>query len=273
LPLAHAQDHASGLLYIPFVFWTFAHGFSLGPSVAELHAANKIAAFLDHWPVILTLGAIYGLVAFFAVGHLWRSPTRLFYLLGLVVPTAVVSTALEIAGSSVIPRYAMMCVPIFWLLVATALVGEGLNRMRALVIWLLVGVNLFAVFQLQFDPRYHKEDYRSVQHLISHQAPNLPVFVVGPVGGAAVVLKYYGLSVAQEVPDAATGAGARAKTVGAGGYWVVADGARAWAWDPDGAVIDSLLEDRQWERTLFGALQIYRVHKSSARELARSSVN
>jgi len=30
---------------------------------------------------------------------------------------------------------------------------------------------------------------------ISQQAPNLPVFVVGPVGGAAVVLQYYGLSV------------------------------------------------------------------------------
>ena len=48
-------------------------------------------------------------------------------------------------------------------------------------------------------PRYHKEDNRSVESLISQQAPNLPVFVVGPVGGAAVVLQYYGLSVAQEV--------------------------------------------------------------------------
>jgi len=53
------------------------------------------------------------------------------------------------------------------------------------------------------------------------------VFAVGPVGGAAVVLRYYGSSVAQEVPDAATGAGGRAKPVGDGGYWVVTDVARA----------------------------------------------
>jgi len=44
-----------------------------------------------------------------------------------------------------------------------------------------------------------KEDNRSVERLISQQAPNLPVFVVGRVGGAAVVLQCYGLRLAQEV--------------------------------------------------------------------------
>lgn len=60
------------------------------------------------------------------------------------------------------------------------------------------------------------------------------------------------------------------RRLGMGGYWVVADGARAWAWDPDGVVTGRLLENRQWERTLFAALQVYRVKMTS--DSVRSAV-
>jgi len=60
------------------------------------------------------------------------------------------------------------------------------------------------------------------------------------------------------------------RRLGMGGYWVVADGAQAW--DPDGLVTGRLLENRQWERTLFAALQVYRVKMTSASDLVPSAV-
>ena len=145
----------------------------------------------------------------------------------------------------------------------------GSPQANALVIGLPVGVTLFAVFQLQYGPSYHKGDYRSIERVISQQAPKLPVFVVGPVGGAAVVLKYYGLSVAQEVPDAATGTGAVRGPRRLGWRLLGRRRWRAGVWDP--VVTARLLENRQWERTR-SPLQVYRVKMTSASDSVRSAV-
>ncbi len=238
---------------IPFALFALVNGFTLGPSLAELHGAAPWAAVSAELPAIL-MGAVPVAVALLlAVRRLDRG--RWAMLLWIAVPLAF---AVLLAIRNIKPfnvRYVAAAQP--WLLVlAAAGVGALRGRAQATLAAVLLGVSLWSTGAYFLDDRYAKEDIRgAVAAMHEHGGADLPVLApgVGPV------VRYYredGGEVLGCWDEAVvTGRDTARDLVGRqlGRYdeaWVLS--ARAWHVDPSGHLPAALAEVGVMERVFTG---------------------
>ncbi|MBD3221781.1 hypothetical protein GF314_11125 [bacterium] len=226
---------------IPFSAFALMYGFSLGPSLAELHQPDRIDAVVRHAPVI-TAGALA------AAGPLLMGLTglgrrRWVVLLWIVVPLVAV---VLLAVRNVKPfnvRYVAVVWPALMALVSCGLVRLALWPRRILGAALVV-LSVMSLLGLYLDRDYAKEDVRgAVAALVARGEPDTPVLspTVGPV------VRYY-LEDARPVYGCwdedrlATPADADAlvarQLAGHDAAWFLS--ARAWDLDPAGLLPDAL---------------------------------
>lgn len=170
---------------LPFAGYSLLYGFSLGPSLTELHRPDRLAVIAHHAPVIA--GA-----ALAALGPLLMSLTglsrrRWLLLLWVVIPLVAV---VLLAMRNVKPfnvRYLAVIWP--WLVV---LLAAGLTR---LALWprrvfgaALIGLSTAALLGFYLDRDYAKEDIGSaVAVLTARESVAEPV--LAPTVG--LVVRYY----------------------------------------------------------------------------------
>ncbi len=234
---------------VPFTGFALFYGFSLGPSLAELHAVDRLAAIRPHLPVIL-------LGAGFAAAALLPSLTRLqrrrwTLLLWILIPLAAVAL---LAMRNVKPynvRYAAAAFP--WVVALTA---AGLCRLprwprlvTAVGLCVLMAVSLVG---MHLDGRYAKADVRGAVAALDPAADaGRPILVttVGPVvryywNGVGPVL---GCGDEPQIQDAAMADGLVARQLGgADTAWVI--WARSWFLDPRHLLPQALTRQGTLER-------------------------
>ena len=74
---------------VPYIFFVYSAGFSLGPSVAELHEDCSIGFLLQFVPILLAVGVVFGILlvtGIFGVQKRFGSRSLVLCLLGLGVP-------------------------------------------------------------------------------------------------------------------------------------------------------------------------------------------
>jgi 4-amino-4-deoxy-L-arabinose transferase-like glycosyltransferase len=223
---------------LPFSGWSLLYGFSLGPSLRELHF-DRFAAIREHAPVI-ALGALVAVATIVLALRRLDRP-RWVLLLWILVPLAgVVLLALRNVKPFNV-RYVAAAAP--WLL---ALLAIGLATAGRRLRWLLGGALclLFAaaLVNLYADDRYAKADVRGAVVAIAEAGgPERPLLVptVGPVvryyrqrqntGGGPIL----GLWDEAQVRDAAMADALVARQLAeVDEAWVL--WARAWFLDPQG---------------------------------------
>jgi len=249
---------------LPFTGYALFYGFSLGPSLTELHGTDALAAVRAQAPV-LALGALVAAAAVLpAVRVLGRR--RWFVVLWIVVPLGAV---VLLAVRNVKPynvRYATAAFPWLLALAAAGVTAYG-GRSRALVgvaLCLLFGASLVGYYR---DDRYAKEDLRgAIAAIDPTSAPGRPVLVttVGPVAryylrGRAPVL---GCWDEPPVADAAMADGLVARQLaGQDSAWVI--WARSWFVDPQRHLPGALARAGTLERIHEGpgvAVDLWRRH-------------
>ncbi len=174
-------------LAVPYAFYSFAAGFSLGPTPAELHAAGP-NALARHVPLIALVAVVYGglAVAGLLAATARRPATALFLLAWIAIPFAL-SAWLALTNVKVWnARYVAVSFPAFLLLLAWGLAALA-PLPRRLLLGLVLALSLASLWNLRRDPAYAKEDYRSAgayldRHLGSGDAligvgAPLPVFL------------------------------------------------------------------------------------------------
>ncbi|MDI6807933.1 MAG: glycosyltransferase family 39 protein [Candidatus Eisenbacteria bacterium] len=149
-------------LAIPYTFYNFSIGYTLGPSLRELHESVGFSAFRHYLPVLLAAALGFSVASVAGIVSL-RKRRRLLLalLLWILVPAVFVSFFAIKNFKPFNPRYVMVAFPAY-----LALVAEGVRRIKplfirpilAVLIAATMGLSLWNYYQV---PRHGKEDFRS----------------------------------------------------------------------------------------------------------------
>ena len=237
---------------LPFTGFALFNGFSLGPSLAELHEVDRLAVIRRHLPAIL-LGTVPVAVAMIAaLGRLRRG--RWVLLLWILIPLAGV---VLLAVRNIKPynvRYAAAALP--WVL-ALAAAGAGSLRghWRPVVSGLLCLVFAISLGGYYLSPRYAKADVRAAMASLEAREESGPILVptVGPVvryydRNDRAVLGCWDEATLTTVAEA--DALVARQLAGQEGAWVI--WARSWYLDPQHLLPGALTRAGSLERTFDG---------------------
>jgi mannosyltransferase len=120
------------LMALPYTFFVFSAGFSLGPSLPELHASGALATLVSHAVLLALSTLLFGVLFILGLASLWRQSDSA----GLLVLWLVIPLAGTLAISAMIPelaynaRYVAVAFPAYILILAAGIAGLRRPRIR-----------------------------------------------------------------------------------------------------------------------------------------------
>lgn len=152
---------------IPYTLYAFGAGFTLGPSLRELHQDPSLAgAFARHWPAIVAVAVLFG---WLLLAGLRRSldRRRVFQELVVYLSFPIVFTLLlnwQNAKAFNV-RYVLLSLPAYLCLVALGAQGLG-RRWRAWSVLACAVTMSVSLAQYYFDGSYAREDVKRAMRYI-----------------------------------------------------------------------------------------------------------
>jgi 4-amino-4-deoxy-L-arabinose transferase-like glycosyltransferase len=151
---------------IPYTFFAYSSGFSLGPSVSALHENRSLGSILQFASEIVFVAVVFGALLVLGVAALHRFfgfRSTFFCLLGLCLP--IVGTLLYalVPRATFNVRYTIVAFPYFCIFLGTGL-AHIFQKYRPAGVAFLLGILAISSTSLTnhfFNPRYAKEDIRS----------------------------------------------------------------------------------------------------------------
>jgi 4-amino-4-deoxy-L-arabinose transferase-like glycosyltransferase len=174
---------------LPYTFFAFSAGFSLGPSPREIFADRTLTPLTPHAPMLVTLGVFYGGLLLFGLFALrGQRDSWLLLSMWVTVPILGVFGIAALLDVYYDVRYVAMAFPAYILCLAAGIVGIKKPGVQMLLLGAVLAVHGTALANYYFDPRYAREDTRAAaQYLESAAGPRDVVLVVG----TASSLPYY----------------------------------------------------------------------------------
>ncbi|MHB9126479.1 MAG: glycosyltransferase family 39 protein, partial [Armatimonadota bacterium] len=128
-------ERQQGVLDLLYSFFTFSLGFSAGPSVAELHYLSPREAILPNLPLILLSGLVFGALVVRGLA-LARKRAFSFGLITalLLVPVGLAVLASLVPGIPLNPRYILVSVIPYWIVIALGIEASRQGVWRVLPI-------------------------------------------------------------------------------------------------------------------------------------------
>jgi hypothetical protein len=209
--------------------YAFFAGYSLGPSLGELHVVSlrEATALAGPWIVAFTLTGVW------LLWQGWRELRSRPFGLGIVflaiASAPLIGIAGELAGVGPKVRYwSWILMPLLvWLSAGAAHGGPSRSRWFTRIAFAaLIGLQVFAVVSRYHDRRYANEDVRSVAaYLQAASDGKAPVFVVADYMAPPVRYYFNGASTLENwLPHARSQQGAAYKPGGAAaepGAWLI----------------------------------------------------
>lgn len=158
------EDAGFSWTEVPYVAWSFAYGYSLGPSLRSLHLDRSPGALMPYLPLGILGGAAIA-VPMAAGFRAARERTRLALLACLVLVPLALAVLLAARGVKTFhPRYLVVFFPLVLVLAAAGWTRGGrVVRGAGIAALLLMAL---ALGNSWFDPAYAKEDNRSAAALV-----------------------------------------------------------------------------------------------------------
>jgi hypothetical protein len=186
---------------VPYTFFAYGAGYSLGPSVAALHEERSVAFLLHFLPSIAAVGLLFGLLLLIGVWAVCKQCSRkslLLCLLGLGIPLGGLTVLSLLTRFSFNARYTIVALPYFYLLVGAGLafLWQRQPPVGAVATLVLVGLCGLSLHNHFFSPYYAKEDVRAAVAFWRQTAAQEPLFSVSPAGGIRDTVNRY-LTVAE----------------------------------------------------------------------------
>jgi mannosyltransferase len=171
------------LLTIPYTFYAFSVGYSLGPSVAELHRYHQGVDLASHLKVEVFLAAGAFGVAFVAglrrLSSLVGKYSALIMAL-LVFPILLPIGVTRFSQIDFNARYAILALPAYLFVIAVGLISLRPLLARFVVGLAVVSLMAGSLYNLYTNPSYAKEDTRSAFRLVQGKwEPGDCVYVIG----------------------------------------------------------------------------------------------
>jgi predicted membrane-bound mannosyltransferase len=174
---------------IPYLFYAFSVGFTLGPSLRDLHTNTSLSSVIGaHWVWLVWVGLLFGGVCAAGVWRLARGdlPWRQVALY-LLVPLALVLLLCWQNAKAFNVRYVLVSLPAYLCVLALGLRALGSRTRKAVTV--LVFATLFvSLGNYYFNGSYAKEDVRSAAVYVEKHAAVSDCVVVPTV---IEVFEYY----------------------------------------------------------------------------------
>ena len=170
-------------VHIAYGLYTFAVGYSLGPTVAGLHYSGARSAIENHVIEIVIPMLIFGALLVAGVIESRRVNRIGFQFVNIqfIVPIFLTCAALVFPLIPLNPRYLMTAMPPF--LILTAL-GAAFCLRRACLRWIpVVGVLIigFSLYNNYFQPERGKQDMRSAVRYVDERARPGDIIIISSV--------------------------------------------------------------------------------------------
>lgn len=203
LTVAPASAGRAGftLAAIPYTFFVYSAGFSLGPTIAELHGNRSAQFILGFLPSILAVLSVFGFLVSTGVVVMYKRfgiRSLVFLLLGLSVPLAGAIVYSLTPRGTFNARYTVIAFPYFCVFIGTALayISSGKKILGAGAVLAVIGISSVSLYNHFADPRYAKEDVRSAVAFWRQEAKSEPLLAIGSTWPAK---RYAGLSTAERL--------------------------------------------------------------------------
>jgi uncharacterized membrane protein len=196
--VSHEQTRSPGTLSmtdlagaIPYTFFAFSVGFSLGPSVRELHESRSINTLMSYAPALVPIAVLFASVFVVGVTKLRRDKSAgVFLLMWLGVPIAGVFMIATTTSYHVYnTRYAAIALPAYILILAAGIATFRMQLVQITVLSGLLFINGVSLAHYYFDPRYAREDARSAALFLGSTAR--PGDIILSVGNTTALRHYY----------------------------------------------------------------------------------
>jgi 4-amino-4-deoxy-L-arabinose transferase-like glycosyltransferase len=176
---------------IPYTFFAFSVGFSLGPSVRELHRSRSFSALLRHAPTLAVVAILFASLFALGLAQLRREKDNAVFLLTwLSVPIIGVFLVGTITSFHVYnTRYVAMVLPAFLLILARGIAGLRRPVVQASVFAAVLCVNVVSLDNYYHDGRYSREDARGAAQYLESTARQGDAIL--SVGSATALRHYY----------------------------------------------------------------------------------
>jgi len=182
---------ARSLAELPYNFWAYVVGFSLGPTIGELHRIRDLAWIFGTFPEILPIAVIVGTLFGVAILNLrGNKPAAAIVLPWAVGLPLLVFTVSIVTGQTFNVRYALPGLPGFVILLAIGTQSLSRRIMRHLAAATVILIFTVSLANYYWHPRYDKEDVRGAVEVISEgPSPEVPVAFIGQ---GVQVVRHYG---------------------------------------------------------------------------------
>jgi 4-amino-4-deoxy-L-arabinose transferase-like glycosyltransferase len=169
---------------VPYTFFVYAVGFSLGPTVAELHADRSpefIVSFLPSISLGIPVFATLLATGIFVVTKRFGVRASGFSLLGLCLPVAGAVAYSLAPRATYNVRYTIVAFPYFCLFAGTALAYIVCTNkvLGTAVVLAVIGISSASLYNHFANPRYAKEDVRSAAMFWRQAGAKEPLLAVG----------------------------------------------------------------------------------------------
>ena len=256
-----------GVLSIPYTFYNFSLGLSVGPSVDELKL-HRFAAAIPHLWYLIPAGVLFALIVYYGFRRA-NASVRLLLLPWLALPI------LLMAGLSVLnlkapnSRYAFLAFAPYLAFLAIGVSSVRRWTLRALVLAGILLCSVYADYQYFTDRDYWRPDARAAGGLLTREARPGDAVVVYALG---YPVKYYApRSVSLMIPgpevftdERTIGAWLGANTDGKRRVWIVQ--CQSWWIDRDDRFLQvcrsTMTLEGQWH---FTKLPVYLFVKTGGR--------
>ena len=181
---------------IPYAFFAYGAGFSLGPSVSDLHEHRKVGYLLRFLPSIVAVGLTWGLLLITGLWLLFtHGPRSAFWLCSLSLVSIItgVIALTTITRFTFNVRYVIIAYP-YGVLVLSAALAFLLQKhawLGTLALLALAALSALSLTHYFHNPRYAKENIRqAVQHWQAAETSS-PLLSYSPAGGTGDAINRY----------------------------------------------------------------------------------
>ena len=180
------------LASLPYVIWAFGTGYSLGPSLSELHMPDRMSIVLSHVAIIIPVILFLSFLFLFGCLRLWQTDRRLLVCIGLwfffPLISAVVGSIFTTHVFNV--RYAIMAFPAFITLLAVGSNSFSERWQRLSIVAAVIVISVISCVNYYFDEKYHRDNNRAAAAMLSIHARNNDM-IISSAAYTSSDLKYY----------------------------------------------------------------------------------
>ena len=187
------QSQPINIFSIAYSIWVFVAGFSLGPTVAELHMPDRMKTTLGHIEIILPVMLFISAMFVWGALRLRYRDNRLFWLTALwfLFPLIFGVLGAVFTGFPLNPRYFILCFPPFIVFVITGVMSlRGIWVGRAAFAFIGL-ISLFSLSNYLFNERFHKDNNSAAGQFFTAQSKANDLIISSPVYTGKNLQYYY----------------------------------------------------------------------------------